>query len=72
MRGHELIDNEWDRIKDISLPAPNRSTRTSKQNTIHGRVMIWIAGNGAQWRELPESDGTWQAVYARFRLQRQL
>ncbi|RKJ77725.1 hypothetical protein D7D26_08300 [Pyramidobacter sp. CG50-2] len=29
-----------------------------------------MAGNGAQWREFPESDGTWQAVYAHFRLQK--
>lgn len=28
--------------------------------------MLWIARNGAQWRELPEAYGSWQTVYARF------
>ena len=29
--------------------------------------MLWILRTGCQWRELPESYGRWQNVYARFR-----
>ena len=30
--------------------------------------ILWIAGNGAPWRALPERYGKWQAMYAGFRL----
>ena len=30
--------------------------------------ILWIAGNGTPWRQLPERYGKWQAVYAGFRL----
>ena len=30
--------------------------------------ILWITGNGALWRALPEQYGKWQAVYAGFRL----
>lgn len=30
-------------------------------------AMIWIARNGAPWRDLPERYGPWETVYSRFR-----
>ena len=28
--------------------------------------MLWIVRSGAQWRELPETYGPWQSIYAQF------
>lgn len=30
-------------------------------------AMVWIARNGAPWRDLPERYGPWEMVYSRFR-----
>ena len=48
------------RKKPGSVAAPRKDNRTM----LNG--MLWIAGSGAQWRELPEAYGPWQSVYARF------
>ena len=34
--------------------------------------ILWINRNGLPWRKLPERYGKWQAVYAHFRLWKQL
>lgn len=67
-RRYELTASEWNRIKD-DLP-PERSGqkgRPRKDNRMMLIGMLWILRTGCQWRELPESYGSWQSVYARFR-----
>lgn len=37
-----------------------------KDNPIMLNGMLWIVRSGAQWRELPETYGPWQSIYAQF------
>jgi len=30
-------------------------------------AILWMAGNAARWRDLPEVFGKWTGVHARFR-----
>ena len=72
---HEWTDQQWERIRNM-LPHeyPKRGkqgcpAKYDNRSIING--ILWIAGNGASWREVPERYRTWQAVYAGFRLWRQ-
>ena len=73
---HELTESEWCRIKDMfppEHPKEGKCGRPAKYENL--RIMngiLWIAKTGAPWRELPERYGKWQAVYARFRLWKQI
>lgn len=65
----------WNRIKVILLPEHQKAGKTGKRGRPakynNYRMMndiLWIARNGALWREVPECYGQWQAVYVRFRL----
>ena len=75
IHSYEINDNEWDHIKDmfpLEHPKTRKSGRPAKydyRNIMNG--ILWIARTGAQWRELPERYGKWQAVYARYRLWKQ-
>ncbi len=74
-RRYELSDEEWKRIKAMLPPEhPTGGKRGRPTKYDNRRVMngiLWIARSGAQWRELPERYGKWQAIYARFRLWKQ-
>ena len=74
-RTYELTDSEWDRIKDVFPPEypkkgkRGRPTKYDNRTVMNG--ILWIGRTGAQWRELPDRYGKWQAVYARFRIWKQ-
>lgn len=68
MKRFEVTNEEWERIRPL-LP-PNKvgsrgRPRLDDRKMLNG--MLWIDRTGAQWREMPECYGKWQAVYARFR-----
>ena len=73
---HELTDQEWNRIKDMLPPEHQKEGKRGRPAKYDNRGImngiLWIARNGAPWRELPERYGKWQAVYARFRQWKQL
>lgn len=65
MRRHELIDEQWDLIKDL-LPSGQRRGRPCKDPRIIVNGVFWILKTGAPWRDLPWHYGPWQTVYHRF------
>lgn len=65
----EPTDEQWDQIKDV-FPK-HRTGRPSKSNCTMFNAILWIARNGAAWRDLPkEHYGSWKTVYSRFCLWR--
>ena len=73
---HEMTDSEWFRIKDMFPPEHSKEGKRGRPAKYENRRImngiLWIARTGAPWRELPDRYGKWQAVYARFRLWKQL
>ena len=68
---YELTESEWNRVKDM-LPLEHskqgkcgRPVKCDNRRTMNG--ILWIAKEGALWRELPERYGAWQTVYSHYR-----
>jgi len=53
------------RIQDYIRQIGKRG-RPRKDDRTMLNGMLWIVRSGAQWREMPETYGPWQSVYARF------
>ncbi len=68
LRRYELTDEERNRIAPL-LPPENsgKQGRPQKCSRAILKGIVWIARNGAPWRDLPERYGSWQTVYSRFR-----
>ncbi len=67
MSRRTLTDAQWSRIEEhlpgrIGLPG-----RSGVDNRLFVDAIMWMAGNAAHWRDLPEVFGKWTAVHARFR-----
>ena len=62
-----MTKEQWERIKAMLPPErTGKRGRPRKDDRIILNGMLWIARNGAQWRELLESYGPRQSAYARF------
>jgi len=62
-----LTNEQWARISPL-LPA--QKPAIGRPMLDHRRIvggMLWVAGTGAHWRELPLEFGPWQTVYSRYR-----
>ena len=67
LKQYELTKEQWERIKPLLPPEETgKRGRPRKDNRTMLNGMLWIVRSGAQWRELPETYGPWQSVYARF------
>ncbi|MCB4860422.1 IS5 family transposase, partial [Sphingobium sp. PNB] len=67
MSRRTLTDEQWSRIEGylpgrIGLPG-----RRGVDNRLFVDAILWMAGNAAHWRDLPDVFGKWTAVHARFR-----
>ncbi|GAC1641072.1 MAG: hypothetical protein NVS4B2_30560 [Chloroflexota bacterium] len=63
----ELTDKQWMRIAPL---LPPQKPVIGRPMLDHRRIvggMLWVAGTGANWRDLPVEFGPWQTVYSRYR-----
>ena len=66
MARRELLNDQWNQIKDL-LPGKKRDPgRTARNNRLFVDAVLWIARTGAHWRELPEQFGDWNSVFQRY------
>jgi transposase len=66
-RRFDLTDGQWAMLEPL-LPVgvkPGRPSKWTKRQLIDG--IRWRVRVGAPWRDVPESYGSWQAVYGLFR-----
>ena len=65
MKRYELTKGQWERIKELLPPErAGKRGRPRKDDRTMLNGMLWIVRSGAQWREMPETYGPWQSVYA--------
>ena len=63
---YALRDDQWGRLKDF-LPGKAGDPGRHGNNRLFIEGVIWIARNGARWRDLPSEYGNWNSVHRRFR-----
>ena len=62
-----LTDEQWGRIEGHLPGRAGLPGRSGVDNRLFVDAILWMAGNAAHWRDLPEVFGKWTAVHARFR-----
>lgn len=67
MSRRTLTDEQWSRIEGHLPGRVGTPGRSGVDNRLFVDAILWMAGNAARWRDLPEVFGKWTAVHARFR-----
>jgi hypothetical protein len=62
-----LTDKQWERIEGHLCGRAGTRGRSGVDNWPFVDAVLWMAGNAARWRDLPEVFGKWSGVYARVR-----
>ncbi|MFB9048093.1 IS5 family transposase [Sphingobium indicum] len=62
-----LTDEQWNRIEGYLPGRAGTPGRSGVDNRLFVDAILWMAGNAAHWRDLPDIFGKWTAVHARFR-----
>ena len=62
-----LTDEQWARIESHLPGREGTPGRSGIDNRLFVDAILWMAGNAAHWRDLPEAFGKWTGVHARFR-----
>jgi transposase len=65
MRGHEIKDEDGERIKDMLPGQPGDPGVTAKDNRLVLNAVLGIAKTGAPWRDRPERFGPWGTAWKR-------
>ena len=63
---HRLSDSKWEIIYAYLKVHPKIHTGNEEKCRIFVDAVHWIMRTGAQWRDLPEELGYWNAVFKRF------
>ncbi|MEO0900278.1 MAG: transposase [Bacteroidota bacterium] len=66
MRRYELIDVQWNQIKDLIPTSESNRGRLAKSHRLMFSGILWVLFSGAVWRDLPDRFGPWKTVYDRF------
>ena len=64
IKRYEMTDLQWEQIKDLFPIA--KTGRPPKDNRVMFNAILWLAGSGSAWRDLPERYDSWKTVYSRF------
>lgn len=67
MSRRTLTDEQWDRIEGHLPGRAGTPGRSGVDNRLFVDAILWMAGNAARWRDLPDLFGRWSGVHARFR-----
>lgn len=67
MNRHALSDEQWEKIEPLVPGKAGDRGRSGVNNRLFGEAVLWIAGTGAAWRDLPAHFGNWNANFRRFR-----
>ena len=67
MSRRTLTDEQWERIAGYLPGRGGTRGRSGVDNRLFVDAILWMAGNAARWRDLPEVFGKWTGVHARFR-----
>src|SRR3546814_13664232 len=62
-----LTDEQGRRIEGYLPGRVGLPGRSGVDNRLFVDAILWMAGNAAHWRDLPDTFGKWTAVHARFR-----
>jgi transposase len=63
----DLIEAEWNLLKDLLPPERGRKNRPASDNRPIVNGILWRIRTGVPWRDVPEKYGKWITVYQRFR-----
>ncbi len=67
MSRRTLTDEQWERIAGYLPGREGTRGRSGVNNRLFVDAILWMAGDAARWRDLPEVFGKWTGVHARFR-----
>lgn len=65
--GHGLSDEQWERVRHLLPGKAGGRDPSVTDNRRFLEAVLWIAGTGAPWRDLPENFGNWNSNFRRFR-----